>query len=111
LTVTSTQQLIEALRRPGTSRILVEGSLKDVPSITLLPGQSLECEQSGEAGLEFARGEDGIRLTCGNRVHSMSIAVSAERRVIFNDYDRKDAARLVLSILVLRGQVLILALD
>jgi hypothetical protein len=107
--VATTQQLLEALGRPGPGRILVNGLLKDVPSITLLPGQSLENAKSGQGGLQFLPDEDGIRLTCGNRVHGLSLAVSAERRAIFNDDTREDAGMLSLSNLQLCGQVQVLA--
>jgi hypothetical protein len=109
LIVASTQQLLEALGRPGPGRILIDTSLQDVPPITLLPGQSLEGGTSGQGRLQFLPGEDGIRLTWGNRVHGLSLAVSAERRVIFNDDTRENAGTLTLTNLQLQGQVQVLA--
>ena len=56
----------------------------NVPSINLMPGQSLRGDCAG-AGITLAKGKDGLRLSSDNRVHNIRLDALVEKRAIFND--------------------------
>jgi hypothetical protein len=89
---------------------VIRGSLTNVPSIRLSPGQSLSGE-SEAAAIEFASGADGLQLSSDNRLHNIRLNASVDKRAIFNDTSVESLGRIELRSVVTSGCVQILARD
>ena len=106
--VSSVEELLAATRDGNIGQIAVSGELNGLPSLRLLPGQTLKAS-STQAALHFADDSDGIQLSANNRVENLKIAATSRKRVIFNDTGVADFGRLELQNLTLSGVVQILA--
>lgn len=109
-TVTTTAALAAATGDPSVRRIAIEGHLAGAPTITLAPGQSL-CGAEDGAGIAFAPGADGVRLTSDNAVCDLRLDAAPERRAIFNDTGVAGLGRIELRHVVTTGRVQIIARD
>jgi hypothetical protein len=107
-TVTTVEQLVAATKNPDISRIFVDRDLVGVPSVRLLPGQSLRGHDVRSV-LAFVAGSDGLELTSDNRVETIRLETAPDRRAIFNDTSVETLGRLVLRRLITIGRVQILA--
>ena len=103
-------ELIEASRTSSVRRITIRGSLDNVPSVRLSPGQSLLGENGG-ADIRFVAGTDGLQLTSDNVVHGVRVEVTPDKRAIFNDTSVATLGSMVLHDVTAVGQVQILAHD
>jgi len=108
--VTTSEALQAAVRDEDRRVIAIGGTLSGLPSIRLLPGQSLV---GGEAGatLAFAAGSDGVQLSEDNEIRDLRIEASPDRRAIFNDTWVDGLGRIRLAAVTAVGQVQILARD
>lgn len=106
--VSSTSELLVAVREPAPRTIIVEGIVADVPTVRLLPGQALRAA-SPSAALHFAPGQDGVQLTADNRVEGLGVCTDPDRRALYNDTGVAELGRLVLRDLSVVGVVQILA--
>jgi hypothetical protein len=107
--VTSVAELVAAARDEQIGEIVVESNLIDIPSITLLRGQSLRSNGGMRSMLTFREGIDGVQLTSGNEVRGLDLRVSPQKRAIWNDYSVDDMGRIGLYSLSVVGRVQILA--
>lgn len=82
--VTTSEALQGAVRDAARRVIAIGGTLSGLPSIRLLPGQSLVGGAAG-ATLAFAAGSDGLQLSTDNDIRDLRIEASPDRRAIFND--------------------------
>lgn len=108
--VSTVEALIASTRDHNIAHIVVHGELTDAPPINLLPGQSLR-GASDSAGITFARGGDGLRLSSDNRVHNIRLNAAPEKRAIFNDTSVDSLGRIELRGVTTTGRVQILARD
>ena len=110
VTVSTSDELVAALGSSEVSRIKISGSLINVPSLRLAPGQELQGE-NGLTEIRFAPGTDGLQLTSNNQVNSVRLLADADKRAIFNDTSVDGLGRMSLSNITTIGQVQIVARD
>jgi hypothetical protein len=106
VTVGGVRELLAAVDA-GVSDIRVSGSLTDVPSLRLSPGQSLTGTSDADA-ICFTAGADGIAVTSGNRLSRLTLRTGPRLRCIHLATDRKPAsvdAELVFQDLRTTGQL------
>ena len=106
VTVGGVQELLAAVDA-GVSDIRVSGTLTDVPSLRLSPGQSLTGTSDADA-ICFTAGADGIAVTSGNRLSRLTLRTGPRLRCIHLATDRKPAnvdAELVFQDLRTTGQL------
>ena len=108
--VSSTDELITASRTSGVRRLTIRGSLANVPSVRLSPGQSLHGENGG-AEIRFVAGADGLQLSSDNVVRGVRVEVTPDKRAIFNDTSVETLGHMTLGDVTAVGQVQILARD
>jgi hypothetical protein len=102
--------LIAACKDSSIRRISVSGNLVNAPSINLSPGQSLRGAEE-DASITFADGIDGLRLSSDNRVQTIRLNSSSDKRAIFNDTSVESLGRIELRSVTTTGCVQILARD
>lgn len=108
--VSTADALVAATKNHEAHHIVVHGNLADLPSIRLLPGQSLR-GKNNEAVVTFANGSDGLQLTSDNRIHNIRLYASVDKRAIFNDTSVDSLGRMELRNITTTGCVQILARD
>lgn len=106
--VSTVDALVAASKDKSARHIVVLGKLTDVPSITLLPGQTLRGDGDG-AGVVFAA--EGLQLSSDNRVHNIRLETTPDKRAIFNDTSVDSFGRIELRGVTTIGRVQILARD
>jgi len=106
--IRSVADLTAALEMPGMLDLHIEGTLDDVPTLRLRPGQALRAAGDG-AALKFLSGHDGVRLCCDNAVAGLALWAEPSRRAVFNDETVPNLGRLSLAGLRVSGQVQIIA--
>ncbi|MFI2211658.1 hypothetical protein [Streptomyces sp. NPDC020141] len=111
ITVTSVEELVAALTGTGAAdEVRVEGTLTGVPGVTLPPGTALAGAGPG-AGLVFAEGADGVRLTRDNGLAGLRLETSVASRAVHNDTGQDALGTLAVRDVVTVGRVEILAAD
>ena len=108
--VTTVAELLAATQNPQVARIQLAASLSNVPSVRLLPGQTLSAADA-QTAIRFASGEDGLQLSADNQVEHLSLITDPERRAIFNDTTVAHLGRLTLRRLSIPGVLKLLARD
>jgi hypothetical protein len=108
--VKSTQELVLATNEREIKVIIVGLDLDDIPSIRLLPGQSLRSIEP-RSTLTFRENTDGLQLSSDNAVTGLDLVTSPERRAIWNDRAVEDLGRISLHALRTIGRVQIVAKD
>jgi hypothetical protein len=94
-----------AASQDRTARYLIlRNDLTNVPSIALLPFQSVSGEFDGKK-IEFAPGIDGFRLSKGNELKNLTIVASPDKRAIYQDPDAESLATQHLHRLNVTGQI------
>jgi hypothetical protein len=109
--VKSTEELVLATNDREIKVIIVGSDLDDVPSIRLLPGQSLRSSSDQSSTLTFRQNTDGLQLSSDNTVSALDLITSPERRAIWNNRDVEDLGRVTLRALRTVGRVQIVAKD
>jgi hypothetical protein len=107
--VNSTDELVLAASDKGVRQIIVSADLDDVPSIKLLPGQSLRSSSEQHPTLTFRENTDGLQLSSANAVSALRLIASAERRAIWNDLSIEDLGGISLRSVQTVGRVQIVA--
>lgn len=108
--VSTTDELIAALKDADVDKIVVQGRLTSVPTLRLRSGLVLE-GQDEQATLMFAIDQDGLQLSTNNEVHHLRLETSVERRAIFNDTAVDSLGLIRLCNVVTVGMVQLLARD
>ena len=108
--VTTVAELLAATQNPQVARIQLAASLSNVPSVRLLPGQTLSAADA-QTAIRFASGEDGLQLSADNQVEHLSLITDPERCAIFNDTTVAHLGRLTLRRLSITGVLKLLARD
>ncbi|HVA91455.1 MAG TPA: hypothetical protein VNL71_16615 [Chloroflexota bacterium] len=80
------------------------------PSVRLSPGQSLRGD-GDRSGITFAERTDGLQLSSDNRIHTIHLHASPDKRAIFNDTKVENLGRIEIAGVAAIGQVQILARD
>jgi hypothetical protein len=101
VTVRTGAELAEALAS-GVSRIVIEGELSGMPSVTLPPGASLR-------GGTLAFGAKGLCLTSDNEVSDLRVVTAAHETAVYNDTSVADLGTLSLSNVSTVGQIYLVA--
>src|SRR5450759_2337204 len=104
------EELVALTKDAKVGWITVRSNLSKVPSIRLLPGQSLRGD-GDKSGITFADDADGLQLSSDNRVHNIHLRTSPNKRAIFNDTAVITLGRLELRGVTTTGRVQILARD
>ena len=108
--VATADELIAATRHPGVSHIVVQGSLTSLPTLRLRPGQALVGADE-RAAVTFDYGNDGVQLSTDNRLQSIRLVVSPDKRALFNDTGVSHLGGMALRDVTAIGQVQLLARD
>jgi hypothetical protein len=108
--VSSVSELQAAAGNADIRHIIISAPIGDMPTLRLSPGQALSGIDANSV-LRFARGRDGLQLSCDNRVEGLELVADRDRRAIFNDTSIERLGRLALRDLVVTGVVQILARD
>ena len=108
--VSSTADLLSAVADESVREIRVTGPIASVPTLRLVPGQSLVGE-GASARLAFAAGVDGVQLSRDNAVKALCLAADVDRRVVFNDSGQTTFGRIELEKLRVVGVVQLLAAE
>lgn len=108
--VTTVAELLAAAQNPQVAQIQLATSLSNVPSVRLLPGQTLSAADA-QTAIRFAAGQDGLQLSADNQVEHLTLVTDPERRAIFNDTTVAHLGRLTLRRLSITGVVQLLARD
>jgi len=106
-TVSSREELLDAAGAPEVAQIQVAGTVSELPSFRLAPGQQLRGGPQGGM-LRFAPGEDGIEVSSGNTVADLTLTTDPDRRALFNDTRVAGLGRTELSRLAITGNVRLL---
>jgi len=109
-TVSNNDELISAIENKNVRQITIRGSLVDVPSIRLAPGQEIRGEDD-HAEIHFAMAIDGLQLTSNNQVRGIHLQANPDKRAIFNDTSVASLGHIYISGVKATGQVQILARD
>jgi hypothetical protein len=107
--VNSGDELVAATNDVTIGQIIVESDLCDLPSISLMPGQTLRSCSEKRSTLTFREDSDGLRLSSDNAVIALDLVVAAERRAIWNNYEVSDLGTISLRALQTVGRVQIVA--
>jgi hypothetical protein len=107
-TVSSAGELAAAAGDAAVGRIVVRGEIVGASSLWLRPGQQL-VGAGDDAGVVFADGADGVRLSRDNEISRLLLRVAPSRSAVFNDTDVDGLGTLRLTRLTTVGQVQILA--
>lgn len=105
--VSTADELRRVLAEPGPSRIVVRRTIAELAGFRLGAGKTIV--GSPDVALEFAPGEDGLRLTTDNAVSSLRLSTDPDRRAIWNDTEVETLGSLSLRELTVRGVVRLLA--
>jgi hypothetical protein len=111
VTVRTLDELVQSLKNPDVTIIIVEGFLSEVPGFRLSPRQEINGRSSELSGLKFQPGADGIQLSSDNAVSSLDLVTGPDRCAIWNDESAEDMGFLRLADLRTVGRVRILARD
>ena len=109
--VKSSEELVAATNDNAIGQIMVESDLSGLPSISLMPGQMLRSCSEKRSTLTFREDSDGLRLSFDNAVIGLDLAVSPERRAIWNNADVEDLGRISIQSLQTVGRVQIAATE
>jgi hypothetical protein len=107
--VRSPDELVAATNDGSIGQIVVQSDLADLPSISLMPGQTLRACSEKRSTLMFREDSDGLRLSSDNALIALDLFVSPERRAISNDYEVSDLGTISLRSLQTVGRVQIVA--
>ena len=107
---TTVDELVALTKDASVRWIVVRSDLVKAPSVRLSPGQSLRGE-GDRTGITFADDTDGLQLSSDNRVHSIHLQASPNKRAIFNDTAMSSLGRIELRGVTTTGRVQILARD
>ena len=102
--INTVDELVEASQDRTARYLIVRNDLTDVPSIKLLPFQSVAGEFDGKK-IEFQPGVDGFCLSKGNELKNLTIIASPERRAIYQDPDAESLATQHLHRINVCGQI------
>lgn len=108
--VSTVAELLAAAQNPLVSQIQLAASLSNVPSVRLLPGQTLSAADI-QTSIRFAAGQDGLQLSADNQIEQLTLITDPERCAIFNDTAVTHLGRLTLRRLSITGVVQLLARD
>jgi hypothetical protein len=108
--VLTTADLVAAAADQEVRRIVISAELSGVPTLRLLPGQTLIGE-GPLAVLHFAAGQHGVRLSADNLVENLQLISDHDRCAVFNDTTFETLGRLSLLNLRITGCVRLLARD
>jgi hypothetical protein len=108
--ITSVEQLLLALQQSEVDRLVIRGSLTDVPGFRLRPGQALQGDGE-DAALRFVPGSDGVELSSDNELADLGLHASPDRRAIRNDSSVASLGRIRIADVTTTGQVQILVRD
>lgn len=107
--VKTTEELVLATNDRDIRLIIVGANLDDIPSIRMLPRQSLRSSCEQRSPLTFRENADGLQLSSDNTVSALDLVTSPEKRAIWNDGAVDDLGRISLHSLQTVGRVQIIA--
>ena len=108
--VATVDALVAATRDESVRRIVVSGNLADVPSISLLPRQSLQ-GRGDPSIVTSPRGSTDFGSLRTTRSHNIRLDASPDKRAIFNDTTVDSLGQIELRGVTTTGRVQILARD
>jgi len=107
VTVSSVDELVNAIGNPEIEVIHVKGKIISSPSLNLLPGQQLVGES--DSAIEFKSGIDGIKVCRDNKIEGLTIIVEPSCRAILNSSDVESFGTISLINVKTIGQIQLLA--
>jgi hypothetical protein len=109
--VKSTEELVRATNDRAIGVIIVGANLDDLPSLKLLPGQSIRSTSEQRSTLTFRENVDGLQVSCDNAVTGLDLVTSPAKRAVWNDWTADDLGTIELHGLHTIGRVQIMAKD
>ena len=76
--ITTVEELVNASKDKTARYLVLRNDLQDVPSIKMMPFQSLIGEFDGRS-IRFQSGSDGFCLTKGNELKNLSITADPDK--------------------------------
>ncbi|WP_218971223.1 hypothetical protein [Peribacillus loiseleuriae] len=107
LTVSTVEELVNAVGNQAVELIRIQGKIKESPSIHLSPGQQLVGE--ADSIIEFKGGVDGVEVSQGNSIDRITCIVEPSRRAILNRSDVESLGTLELKNVKTIGQIQLIA--
>ena len=107
LTVSTVEELVNAVDNQAIETIRVKGKIKESPTIHLSPGKQLVGE--ADSIIEFKGGVDGIEVSQDNSIDGLTCIVEPSRRAILNRSDVESLGTLKLKNVKTIGQIQLLA--
>src|SRR5580704_10941692 len=109
--VKSTEELVRATDDRAIRVIIVGANLDDLPSLRLLPGQSIRSAFEQRSTLTFREDVDGLQVSCDHAVTALDLVTSPTKRAVWNDWTVDDLGTIELHGLHTTGRVQIMAKD
>lgn len=106
--VTDAKELTSATNNKNLNDIIVSADIADLPSLRLIPGQTLRSSPDRHVVLSFPT-EDGLEVTTDNSIIDLDIRVTPTHHAIWNDRTVNSLGTLVIQFVETIGSVQILA--
>ena len=107
--VTKVSELVAAANDRTVAVIELNCDLDLVPTLTLSPGQTIRSRRGEGFTLRFVQGVDGMQVTTDNRISSIRLEASPDRRVLWNDEVVPSLGTLTIDDVSVKGRVQLLA--
>ena len=107
LTVSTVEELVNAIGNQAIVVIRVKGKITESPSLHLSPGKQLVGET--DSIIEFKRDVDGIEVSRDNKIDGLTFVVEPSRRALFNSSNVESLGTLSLQNVKTIGQIQLLA--
>ena len=111
IAVATAQELVSATSSKEVTEITVSADLTDLPSVRLMPGQTLHSSPGRHVVLSFRPDVDGLQLTTDNSVIGLDLRVTPTHRAIWNDRTVNSLGTLVIRSVQTVGFVQVVASD
>lgn len=108
--INTVDELVAATQDRTARYLILRNDLTDVPSLRLMPFQSLSGEFDGKK-IIFKPGAEGFCLSKGNELKSLVIQTSPDKRAIFQDQEMESLSVHHLSRITVTGQISFIITD
>lgn len=102
--INTVEELVAASQDRTARYLILRNDLTDVPSVRLMPFQSISGEFDGKK-IKFQKGAEGFCLSKGNELKNLIIETDPDKRVIYQDQEMESMSTHHLSRLSVQGQI------
>ncbi|MEG0949630.1 MAG: hypothetical protein RR212_06560 [Bacteroidales bacterium] len=108
--INTVEDLVAATQDRMARYLILRNDLTDVPSLRLMPFQSLSGEFDGKK-ISFQKGAEGFCLSKGNELKNLVIETDPDKRAIFQDQEMESMNNHHLTRLSVTGQISFIVTD